>query len=62
MLKSNKDKMLRHQLSEHKMLNPLKREHPRKCEQTAKLMLICSDVPKKAITEIHILGTVRSSK
>ena len=39
-----------------------KREHPGKCEQTTKLMLICSDVPKKAITEIHILGTVRSPK
>ena len=26
-------------------------ERPSKCEQTQKLMLICSDVPKKATTE-----------
>ena len=28
MLKSNKDKILRYQLSEHKMLNPLKENIP----------------------------------
>ena len=28
MIKSNKDKMLRHQLSGHKMLNPLKENIP----------------------------------
>ena len=28
MLKSNKDKMLRHQFSEHKMLNPLNENIP----------------------------------
>ena len=35
-----------------------KRDRPGKCEQTVKLMLFYSDVPKKVIAETHILDTV----